>query len=56
MYILGYGKEERGTSFRFRTGAVGFSALQGVQTGPGIHQFSYSVSAGGSPAGNAVGE
>jgi hypothetical protein len=49
--MLGYEQVERGNLFRFPTGTIGLSALQGAQTGPAIHQDSYSVSAGGSSAG-----
>lgn len=43
--------EERGTLFRFPTGVIGFSALQGAQTGPGTREDPYGVSAGSSSAG-----
>jgi hypothetical protein len=53
---LGYGLDDRGSRFRFLTGAENFSLHHRVQTGAGVHPASYPMGTGGSfPGDKAAG-
>jgi hypothetical protein len=53
---LGYGLDDRGSSFRFPTGAGNFSLHHRVQNGSGAHPVSYSKGIRGSFLGDKAAE